>query len=108
MYADGITRSMKSAIDETEKRRKIQMAYNEKHGIVPQTIKKKVFDVIDIAVKDDDNKQSKKKKYSKKDIDKHIEELTREMKDAAKRLDFERAAYLRDIIAEMQKEKRNG
>ena len=108
MYADGITRSMKSAIDETEKRRKIQMAYNEKHGIVPQTIKKKVFDVIDIAVKDDDNKQSKKKKYSKKDIDKHIEELTREMKDAAKKLDFERAAYLRDIIAEMQKEKRNG
>ncbi len=108
MYADEITRSMKSAIDETEKRRKIQMAYNEKHGIVPQTIKKKVFDVIDIAVKDDDGKPTKKKKYSKKDIDKHIEELTREMKDAAKKLDFERAAYLRDIIAEMQKEKRNG
>ncbi len=108
MYADEITRSMKSAIDETQKRRKIQMAYNEKHGIVPQTIKKKVFDVIDIAVKDDDSKQTKKKKYSKKDIDKHIEELTREMKDAAKKLHFERAAYLRDIIAEMQKEKRNG
>ncbi len=108
MYADEITRSMKSAIDETEKRRKVQLAYNEKHGIVPQTIKKKVFDVIDIAMKDDDNKQTKKKKYSKKDIDKHIEELTREMKDAAKKLDFERAAYLRDIIAEMQKEKRNG
>ncbi|MBR6682313.1 MAG: excinuclease ABC subunit UvrB [Clostridia bacterium] len=108
MYADEITRSMKAAIDETEKRRTIQMAYNEKHGIVPQTIKKKVFDIIDIALKDDDNKQAKKKKYSKKEIDKHIEELTREMKDAAKKLDFERAAYLRDIIAEMQKEKRNG
>jgi len=108
MYADEITRSMKAAIDETEKRRTIQMAYNEKHGIVPQTIKKKVLDIIDIALKDDDNKQAKKKKYSKKEIDKHIEELTREMKDAAKKLDFERAAYLRDIIAEMQKEKRNG
>ncbi len=108
MYADEITKSMKYAIDETEKRRKIQMAYNEKHGIVPKTIKKKVLDIIDIGMKDEDGKQLTKKKYPKKDIDKVIEELTKEMKDAAKRLDFEKAAYLRDLIAEMQKEKRNG
>ena len=99
---------MKKAIDETEKRRKIQMAYNEKHGIVPQTIKKKVLDVIDIGMKDDDTVKTKKKKIPKKDIDKTIEELTREMKDCAKRLDFERAAYLRDTILSLQKEKKNG
>ena len=108
MYADEITRSMKKAIDETEKRRKIQMAYNEKHGIVPQTIKKKVLDVIDIGMKDDDTVKTKKKKIPKKDIDKMIEELTGEMKDCAKRLDFERAAYLRDTILSLQKEKKNG
>ncbi|MBQ7969207.1 MAG: excinuclease ABC subunit UvrB [Clostridia bacterium] len=108
MYADEITRSMKKAIDETEKRRKIQIAYNEKHGIVPQTIKKKVLDVIDIGMKDDDTVKGKKKKIPKKDIDKTIEELTREMKECAKRLDFERAAYLRDTILNLQKEKKNG
>ncbi len=108
MYADEITRSMKKAIDETNKRRKIQMAYNEKHGIIPQTIKKKVLDVIDIGMKDDDIKSAKKKKIPKKDIDKAIEELTREMKECAKRLDFERAAYLRDTILKLQKEKKNG
>ncbi len=106
MYADEITRSMRSAIDETEKRRKIQIAYNEKHGIIPQTIKKKVLDVIDIGVKDDESVVSKKKKIPKKDYDKAIEELTAEMKDCAKRLDFERAAYLRDLIITMQKEKK--
>jgi len=105
MYADDITKSMKTAIGETEKRRSIQMAYNEKHGIVPQTIKKKVLDVIDIGMKDDEtSKNMKKKKIPKKDLEKHIEELTREMKDAAKKLDFERAAYIRDTIAALQKE----
>ncbi len=104
MYADEITRSMRAALDETEKRRKIQLEYNEKHGIVPQTIKKKVLDVIEIGMKDDDGKGVKKKKLSKKDRDKAIEELTREMKECAKKLDFERAAYLRDLIVGMQKE----
>ena len=104
MYADEITRSMKCAIDETEKRRKIQLAYNEKHGIVPKTIQKKVFDVIDIGMKDDEKVKGKVKKIPKKDYAKAIEELTSEMKDCAKRLDFERAAYLRDLIISMQKE----
>ena len=84
------------------------MAYNEKNGITPQTIKKKVLDVIDIGMKDDENSKPKKKKISKKDYDKVIEELTKEMKECAKRLDFERAAYLRDTIVNMQKEKKNG
>lgn len=106
MYADEITRSMKAAIDETEKRRRVQLAYNEKHGIVPKTIQKKVMDVIDIGMKDDGKGKVKKKKMSAKDMDKAIEELTREMKDCAKRLDFERAAYLRDLILNMQKERR--
>ena len=104
MYADEITRSMRAAIDETEKRRKIQLEYNERNGIVPQTIRKKVLDVIEIGMKDDDGKAAKKKKLSKKDRDKAIEELTREMKECAKKLDFERAAYLRDLIVGMQKE----
>ena len=65
------------------------------------------LDVIDIGMKDDNPKQ-KKKKMSVKDMDKAIEELTREMKDCAKRLDFERAAYLRDLIVSMQKEKKGG
>lgn len=104
MYADEITRSMKAALDETEKRRKIQLEYNERNGIVPQTIKKKVLDVIEIGMKDDDGKTVKKKKLSKKDMDKAIEELTREMKECAKKLDFERAAYLRDLIVSMQKD----
>ncbi|MBQ4115804.1 MAG: excinuclease ABC subunit UvrB [Clostridia bacterium] len=104
MYADEITRSMKAALDETEKRRKIQLEYNERNGIIPQTIKKKVLDVIEIGMKDDDGKTVKKKKMSKRDVDKAIEELTREMKECAKKLDFERAAYLRDLIVSMQKE----
>lgn len=108
MYADTMTRSMRRAIDETEKRRRVQLAYNEEHNIVPQTIKKKVYDVIDIAVKDADGKVNTRKKLPKKDRDKAIEELTREMKECARRLDFERAAYLRDVIADMQKEKKNG
>lgn len=108
MYADEITRSMRLAIDETEKRRKIQIEYNEKNGIVPKTIKKKVLDVIDIGMKDEEGGSiQKKKKLSKKDMDKAIEELTREMKEAAKKLDFERAAYLRDMIVAMQKDKKN-
>ncbi len=104
MYADEITRSMRGALDETEKRRKIQLEYNERNGIIPQTIKKKVLDVIEIGMKDDDGKTVKKKKMSKRDMDKAIEELTREMKECAKKLDFERAAYLRDLIVSMQKE----
>ncbi|WP_323372952.1 excinuclease ABC subunit UvrB [Tumebacillus lacus] len=106
MYADKITRSMDVAIKETERRRAIQIAYNEEHGITPQTINKKVRDVIE-AVKAADPKAEKKiqkgvDKMSKKDREELIAKLEKEMKDAAKSLQFERAAELRDIILELK------
>ncbi|MGZ4031758.1 MAG: excinuclease ABC subunit UvrB [Tumebacillaceae bacterium] len=106
MYADNITRSMKVAIDETARRRTIQIAYNEEHGIVPKTINKKVRDVIE-ATKTTDPKETFKMekgvdKMSKKDKDQLIARLEVEMKEAAKALQFERAAELRDIILELK------
>lgn len=108
MYADVITESMKKAIDETERRRQIQMAYNEKHGIVPQTIKKKVHDVIEATKVAEDmaeyqtNKGSKR--MTKKERQNLIAQLEKEMKQAAKELHFERAAELRDLIIELKAE----
>ncbi len=107
MYADTVTGSMSRAIKETERRRKIQTAYNEAHGIIPKTIKKDVRDVINMTSKDEASKLAKnKKKLSKSEKDDMIEKLTAEMKAAAKELDFERAAFLRDTIAKLQKEKK--
>ena len=101
MYADTITRSMKNAICETNRRREIQMAYNKEHGITPKTIIKSVHDVIDIGKKVEEDK-TKQKKLSRAEKDKLIIELTNEMHKAAKALDFERAAYLRDRIKELR------
>ena len=101
MYADTVTRSMKNAIDETNRRREIQKAYNEEHGIVPKTVIKSVHDVIDLGKRVDDEKK-KQKKLSKSDKEKLIIELTAEMHKAAKALDFEKAAYLRDRIKELR------
>ena len=103
MYADTVTGSMARAIKETERRRTIQTEYNEAHGIVPKTIKKDVRDVINITSKDEAAKSAKnKKKMTKAEKEEMIEKLTAEMKAAAKELDFERAAFLRDTIAKMQ------
>ena len=98
MYADTITGSMQRAIDETKRRRKKQDDYNKANGIVPVTIKKEIRDVLDIAIKDDKTKDGKPKKMSKKELETTVERLTAQMKDAAKRLDFELAAALRDKI----------
>ena len=100
MYADTITRSMQGAIDETNRRRDIQMRYNEENGITPATIKKKVADVIEIGKK---VKPESDKKLSRLEKEKLIEKLTAEMRDAAKRLEFEQAAYIRDRIKELRK-----
>ena len=100
MYADSITRSMRGAIDETNRRRDIQMRYNEENGITPATIKKKVADVIEIGKK---VKPESEKKLSRLEKEKLIEKLTAEMRDAAKRLEFEQAAYIRDRIKELRK-----
>jgi excinuclease ABC subunit B len=94
---------MSRAIAETERRRKIQKEYNEKHGIVPKTIKKGIRDLIDVGLPSDEastKKQdaAKPAKMGRAEREKLIESMTREMKEAAKRLDFELAAYLRDRI----------
>ena len=101
MYADNITGSMQRAIDETKRRRKKQDDYNKANGIVPVTIKKEIRDVLDIAIKED-KKDGKAKKLSKKELETTIERLTSQMKDAAKRLDFELAAALRDKIISLK------
>ncbi|MGN1269082.1 MAG: excinuclease ABC subunit UvrB [Candidatus Aphodocola sp.] len=100
MYGDIISDAMKTAIDETKRRRDIQIKYNEKHNIIPKTIKKKIMDVVSV---NEDNKETKKHK-ARDEIhnDKIIKQLEEEMKKAAKELDFERAMELRDIIFEMK------
>src|SRR5699024_1574243 len=136
MYADQITQSMQVAIDETNRRRDIQQAFNEKHNITPTTIKKEVRDVIraTIAVEDQEEyntpTMSKKKvrdviratsadedqeeyktqtkkltELTKKEKEKTLENMEKEMKDASKALDFEKAAELRDIIFELKADK---
>ncbi|MBZ8174116.1 excinuclease ABC subunit UvrB [Staphylococcus delphini] len=106
MYADRITDSMKVAIDETERRREIQIAYNEKHGIVPKTINKEIHDVISATVETDeaneDQRKEVPKKMTKKEREKTIENVEKEMKEAAKALDFERATELRDLLFELK------
>ena len=109
MYADHITESMQKAIDETNRRRKIQIAYNKKHNITPQTIKKEIRDVIKATfVAEDEEKYDKKvtsfSQVTKKNRAQVIEQLEKEMREAAKALDFERAAELRDIVFELKAE----
>ncbi|WP_407270709.1 excinuclease ABC subunit UvrB [Radiobacillus sp. PE A8.2] len=109
MYADKVTDSMKKAIDETYRRRAIQQQYNEDHGITPQTIKKEVRDVIraTVAAEETDAYQtttSKHAKLSRKEKDKLIEQMEQEMKQAARDLNFEKAAELRDVILELKAE----
>ncbi len=104
MYADSVTPSMEAAIRETVRRRTIQMQYNEEHHITPQTIVKKVSDVLEISTHKDDDKAKggKKRRLSAAERKQMIEQLTREMKAAAKLLEFEHAAYLRDKIKKLQ------
>ncbi|MCL0100583.1 excinuclease ABC subunit UvrB [Peptococcaceae bacterium] len=112
MYADRITNSMKKAIDETERRRKKQIAYNKKHNITPKTVRKAVRDVIEatkvaeISEKYVVNKKSKK--MSKKEIKRLIAAMEKEMRQAAKELEFEQAAQIRDAIIELKLQLRSG
>ena len=107
MYGDKITDSMAYAIEETNRRRKIQDAYNKEHNITPTTIHKEIRDAIrgQEVIDDAASLVTKGKKASKKDKQVMIQELEKQMKDAAKVLDFERAMELRDIIMELQGEK---
>ena len=107
MYGDEITKAMRSAIAETNRRRKVQEEYNKAHGITPRSVEKKVGDLIEIALpggKDEKQKKQPEKKLSKRDREAMIEKLTAEMKDAARRLDFELAAYLRDKIRALRED----
>lgn len=105
MYADSVTGSMERAIAETNRRREIQLKYNEEHGIVPKTIIKDIRDVIEISTKEEVKGKTEQKKLSKKERDDLIAKLTVQMKEAAKLLEFEHAAYLRDKINELKEQK---
>ena len=102
MYADSVTGSMERAISETERRRGIQDKYNKEHGIVPKTIIKGVRDVIEISSKKDVSKPAKQ--YTTRERLELIDKMTKQMKEAARQLNFEQAAYLRDKIAQLRKE----
>ena len=102
MYADNMTGSMQRAIDETMRRRKIQSEYNEKHGIIPKTIKKDVAELLEISK---DASAVKKEKLTKQEREEMIRKLERDMREASKMLEFEYAAMLRDRIIELRGEK---
>ncbi|MBE6535227.1 MAG: excinuclease ABC subunit UvrB [Ruminococcaceae bacterium] len=105
MYADTVTGSMERAINETNRRRKIQTEFNEAHGIIPKTIKKDIRDIIEIGRADEKSaKKEKAKKLSAKEKEKLITELTKQMRDASRRLEFEQAAFIRDRIKEIRGE----
>lgn len=106
MYADVITDSMRLAIDETMRRRTLQKKYNEEHGITPKTIKKAVRDLISIskAVAETEDKMMKDpESMSKKELEKLINQVKKQMQSAAADLNFEMAAQLRDKMVELKK-----
>ena len=102
MYADRITGSMRGAIDETNRRRDIQMRYNAENGITPESVRKKVADVIELGKRPDTVVE---KKLSRLEREKRIEELSAEMREAARTLEFEKAAFIRDRIKELKAKK---
>ena len=105
MYADTVTRSMEAAITETARRREIQEKYNKDHGITPKTIVKDIRDVIEISTKEEVEYSARQKtKMSKREQQALIDKLTKQMKEAAKLLEFEHAAFLRDKIAQLKGE----
>ena len=100
MYADEISNSMEKAIEETKRRRKIQMEYNKNHNITPTTIKKEIPDIV----KNEEKVEKPKTKMTKKEKQNYLANIEKEMKEAAKNLDFERAMELRDILFELESE----
>ena len=106
LYADTVTPSMRAAMDETERRRKLQSAFNEAHGITPRTIRKDVREMIEISRSAQEASRMTKKKLSAREREETIRELEKKMKEASRMLEFEVAAMLRDQIIELRKEER--
>ncbi len=107
LYADRVTDSMKKAISETERRRRIQIEYNKKHGITPQTIQKEISDITELIENEKTEEKKRPRDYSihkDENIENLIKELEKEMMDAARELNFEKAAFLRDEIKRLKKE----
>ena len=106
MYADNMTDSMRNAIEETKRRREIQMKYNEEHGITPKTIQKGVRDLISISKKvaaEELRMEKDPESMSPQELEKLIKDVTKQMKKAAAELNFEAAAELRDKLIELKK-----
>ena len=102
MYADDMTAAMKAAIDETERRRAIQDEYNKAHGIVPKTVIKSVRDLIEISSATGEGRRKDGVKMTKVEREREISRLEKEMKEAARMMEFEYAAVLRDQIIELR------
>jgi excinuclease ABC subunit B len=104
MYADTVTEAMRNAIDETDRRRAKQVAYNEEHGIVPETIVKEVYDLTDRVrmVAEDRSEYRVGQALPKHELTRLIKELEKQMKEAAEALEFEKAALLRDQVFELR------
>ena len=104
LYADTVTRSMRSAMDETERRRKIQDDFNKEHGIVPKTVIKSVREILELSKSEAEAQKKSGKKLTKTEAAEEIAKLEKQMKEAAKMMEFEYAAVLRDRIIELRKE----
>ena len=104
LYADAVTRSMRAAMDETERRRKKQDAFNKAHGIVPKTVIKSVREILELSKNEEETQRKSGKKLTKPEIAAEIARLEKQMKEAAKMMEFEYAAVLRDRIIELRKE----
>ncbi len=104
LYADTITRSMRAAMDETARRRKIQDAFNQEHGIVPKTVIKSVREILEMTKGEETAQKKAGRKLTKKEVEEEIIKIEKQMKEAAKMLEFEYAAILRDRLIELRKE----
>ncbi len=104
LYADTITRSMRSAMDETARRRKIQDAFNQEHGIVPKTVIKSVREILEMSKAEEASQKKAGRKPTKREVEEEIAKIEKQMKEAAKMLEFEYAAILRDRLIELRKE----
>ena len=104
LYADTITRSMRSAMDETARRRKIQDAFNQEHGIVPKTVIKSVREILEMSKAEEASQKKAGRKLTKREVEEGIAKIEKQMKEAAKMLEFEYAAILRDRLIELRKE----